>query len=278
MTVRDLVVDLFTEHLGHVTDEPVRLRSLVALLEQLSVAEPTTRMTTAALRRAGWLTASRDGRETRYAPTERLHTAVRADARRVEQQLRPWDGRWRMVIYTVPETDRAARERVRRTLTRHGFGPLAPATWLSPHPTALDVVRTALAGEPLTRLDLLTAQVPLEAGGSDSDLAARCWDLPAVAAVHCRLLERWRAGAAVPAPHGPRALVTHLRELAHLRAMRVGDPVLPDGLWPPGWPGAQLCAAWEELCARLVPPARAFVAEVLARPVGAQRCTVDMSG
>ena len=50
-----------------------------------------------------------------------------------------------MVIYAVPEESRAERDRVRRTLTWHGFGPLAAATWISPHPR-LDTVRGALAG------------------------------------------------------------------------------------------------------------------------------------
>ncbi|MGY1637042.1 PaaX family transcriptional regulator C-terminal domain-containing protein [Geodermatophilus sp. SYSU D00742] len=278
MTVRDLVVDLFSEHVDAVTDEPVRLRSLVTLLDHFDVAEPTSRMTTAALRRSGWLAASRRGRETLYSPTQVLRDAVRTRWRRLDERLAPWDGRWRMVIYTVPETDRSARERVRRTLTRHGFGPLAPATWLSPHRVALDDVRKELAGEPISRLDLLTAQVTGEAGGSDTDLAARCWDLQAVAAAYRQETARLRAVLAAPVPDGPQALVTHLRALAAVRRACAGDPMLPDALRPPGWPGAELRRTWEELCARLHGPARAHVAAVLDRPRSAQRCTVDMSG
>jgi DNA-binding transcriptional regulator PaaX len=282
MTVRDLVVDLFAEHLDPVTDQPVRLRSIVALLELLDVAEPTTRMTTAALRRAGWLAASRRGRETLYAPTEVLRGAVRSRWARLDERLGPWDGRWRMVIYTVPETDRAARERVRRTLTRHGFGPLAPATWLSPHRVALDDVRTDLAGEPITRLELLTAQVTAETGGSDVDLAARCWDLQGVAAAYRHEIERIRAVLAGPALDGREALATHLRMLGAVRRVAHGDPMLPDALRPAGWPGPELREAWAEFCAAVLGPARRHVAELLAVAPGrarpAQRWTVDMSG
>jgi DNA-binding transcriptional regulator PaaX len=281
MTVRDLVVDLFSEHLDVVTDQPVRLQALVSLLEAFEVAEPTTRMTTAALRRSGWLAAFRRGRETLYTPTEDLRAAVRARWARLDERLGPWDGRWRMVIYTVPETDRSARERVRRTLTRHGFGPLAPATWLSPHKVALDDVRTELAREPLSRLDLLTAQVTQETGGSDTELAARCWDLQGVAAAYRRVIDGIRGVLADPAPDGRTALVTHLRVLAEIRRVGVSDPMLPDALRPPGWPGAELREAWDELCARLHGPAREHVGTVLAQPDSArpaQRCTVDMSG
>ncbi|MFW3170352.1 PaaX family transcriptional regulator C-terminal domain-containing protein [Geodermatophilus sp. CPCC 206100] len=281
MTVRELVVDLFAEHLDPVTDRPVRLRSLVELLEALDVAEPTTRMTTAALRRAGWLAASRRGRETLYSPTEVLRDAVRTRWARLDERLGPWDGRWRVVIYTVPETDRAARERVRRTLTRHGFGPLAPATWLSPHRVALDDVRTDLAGEPISRLDLLTAQLTPETGGSDVDLAARCWDLHGVAAAYRQEIEHLRAVLAGPEPDGRQALVSHLRTLGRVRRVAVGDPMLPDALRPPGWPGNELREVWSEFCAAVVEPARRYVAELLGghdRPRPDQRWTVDMSG
>ncbi|SFL60415.1 PaaX family transcriptional regulator [Geodermatophilus ruber] len=283
MTVRDLVTDLFAEHIDAVTTEPVRLQALVELLRGFGVAEPTARMTTAALRREGWLAASRRGRETLYTPTEVLRGSVRGRSARLDECLGPWDGRWRVVIYTVPETDRSARERVRRTLTRHGFGPLAPATWVSPHRRALDDVRTELAGEPVSRLHLLTAQVAAETGGSDRELAARCWDLQGVAGAYRRQIDRLRAVLVGPPLAGPAALVTHLRALAEVRRTVLRDPLLPEALRPPGWPGAEMRLAWAEFCARLAEPARGHVAAVLAGSeriaVGAdQRCTVDMSG
>lgn len=280
MTVRDLVVDLFAEHVDAVTDQPVRLQALVGLLSTFGVAEPTTRMTMAALRRAGWLAASRRGRETLYAPTDELRAAVRGHRARIDERRDPWDGRWRMVIYSVPETDRSVRERVRRTLTRYGFGPLAPATWLSPHAAALDDVRTELAAEPIGRLDLLTVQVT-DTGGSDVELAARCWDLQDVAAAYRRQTDRLRAVLTDPPSDGATALAAHLGALADVRRIRDSDPMLPDALRPPGWPGPEMHEAWREASGRLCERARAYVAAVLDRPDGgqpAQRCTEDMSG
>ncbi|MGY1811304.1 PaaX family transcriptional regulator C-terminal domain-containing protein [Blastococcus sp. SYSU D00820] len=263
MTVRDSVADLFSQHVDAVTAEPVRLRSLVRLLDDLGVAEPTTRVTTAQLRRSGRLRASRQGRETLYTPTERQRADVRDRRARLERRLAPWDGRWRMVTYTVPETDRAARERVRRTLARHGFGPLAPATWVSPHGSALEEVRAELAGQPVARLDLFTARVS-PGSGSDPELAARCWDLDAVAAAWRRMVPRLREVAAAPAPDGPTALALHLGLLAELRRLLAADPVLPEALRPAGWPGQDVADAWTAVTDRLVGPARTHVAAVLA--------------
>jgi phenylacetic acid degradation operon negative regulatory protein len=259
MTVRDLLVDLCTEHLDAVTGEPVPLQGLVQLLAACGVAEPSTRVAAAALRRVGWLTAVRRGRETLCAPAAALREAVTAQRERIDRRLAPWDGQWRMVVYSVPETDRAARERVRRGLARAGFGPLAPATWVSPHPAALDEVRAELAGERTSRLDLLTASVA-DPGLSDGELAARCWDLPRLAAGWTQVLDRLRA---VGAPGGPAALGLHLRLRAETQAVLAGDPLLPAVLQPAGWPARDVREAWADAGARLAAAARAHVADVL---------------
>ncbi|MGY1606112.1 MULTISPECIES: PaaX family transcriptional regulator C-terminal domain-containing protein [unclassified Geodermatophilus] len=261
MTVRDLVVDLAAEHLDVLGADPVSLQTLVGLLAACGVAEPSTRLAVAALRRAGWLTGSRRGRETLVAPTALLREAVAARDERVQRRLGPWDGQWRMVVYSVPETDRAARERVRRGLARAGFGPLAPATWVSPHRAALDEVHAELAGEPTSRLDLLTASVA-DPRLSDGDLAARCWDLPRLAAAWSGVLDRLRAAGA-GLPEGRSALALHLRLRAELRAVLATDPLLPAALQPEGWPAREVREAWADTGARLAAAARAHVADVL---------------
>ena len=261
MTVRDLVVDLCAEHLDAVTGEPVPLQALVGLLAACGVAEPSARLAAAALRRAGWLSGSRRGRETLLAPTAPLRASVAARDERIERRMAPWDGQWRMVVYGVPETDRAARERVRRGLVRAGFGPLAPATWVSPHRVALDEVRAELAGEPTSRLDLLTAHVT-DPRLSDGELAARCWDPPRLAAAWSRVLDRLRTVAA-DLPEGTAALGLHLRLRAEMRAVLAGDPLLPAALQPEGWPARDVRDAWADTGAELAAAARAHVADVL---------------
>jgi phenylacetic acid degradation operon negative regulatory protein len=261
MTVRDLVVDLCTEHLDALTGEPVPLQALVRLLAACGIAEPSTRVAVAALRRAGWLAGSRRGRETLCSPTAVLREAVAARDQRIERRLRPWDGQWRMVVYSVPETDRAARERVRRGLARSGFGPLAPATWVSPHRSALDEVAAELAGERTSRLDLLTARVA-DPRLSDDDLAARCWDLPRLGAAWSRLLERLQSATGDP-PEGPDALGRHLELRSDMRAVLDGDPLLPPALQPAGWPAREVRDTWAETGSRLAAAARAHVADGL---------------
>ena len=277
VTVRELVGDLFVEHVDRVTRRPVRLQDVVALLLDLGVAEPTTRMTMAVLRREGLFLTSRNGRETLYTPSEQLRAVAALRAERARQRLQTWDGRWRMVIYTVPESRRAARERARRTLTRRGFGMLAPSTWISPQEAALDEVRAELATEPAVRLDVLRAQMAdAEIPATDLELAHRCWDLDALAADYRQLLATMRAHLGGPRPQGAAALRTHLLTLHAVRDAVGRDPALPPELVPADWPGHEVEQTWAALRDELADPA----AEHVAGRVGgsAQRCTVDMSG
>lgn len=39
-----------------------------------------------------------------------------------------------MVTYSVPEKHRRRRDALRHSLNWSGYGPLAPGTWISPHP------------------------------------------------------------------------------------------------------------------------------------------------
>lgn len=48
------------------------------------------------------------------------------------RQTGKWDGRWRLVIFNVPEKRRDLRDRIRRALSRLGMGILQPSVWISP--------------------------------------------------------------------------------------------------------------------------------------------------
>ncbi|MFZ2720173.1 MAG: hypothetical protein WAZ27_04885 [Minisyncoccia bacterium] len=44
-----------------------------------------------------------------------------------------WDGKWRVLMFDVPEYRRGTREKIRRTLQRIGFQYLQDSVWVYPH-------------------------------------------------------------------------------------------------------------------------------------------------
>ncbi|HEX5691138.1 MAG TPA: hypothetical protein VFX76_14085, partial [Roseiflexaceae bacterium] len=107
--------------------------SLLALLELLGVGERAARSALSRMAGRGWLLARRQGRRSQYSLTSSGRGLLEHGARRLfEPAFADWDGQWRLVVYSLPESMRGQRHALRGQLVWLGFGPLAPATWISP--------------------------------------------------------------------------------------------------------------------------------------------------
>lgn len=155
---------------------------------------------------------------------------------------RAWDGRWRLVLFDLPESENRQRVRLRRVLRDLGFGYLQNSVWLSPDP--LDEVRAAFQGA-ASAVESLTLFEGRPAGGeSDQDLVAGAWNFREID----ELYTRWfRVAASAPAPEqvdpreprGVRAWAQREREAWNDVVRR--DPFLPAALLPAGYNGRK---AW----------------------------------
>jgi phenylacetic acid degradation operon negative regulatory protein len=262
-----VVFDLFGDHLRHLGGE-ARMQALGDLLAVFGVGESTARVVLARMRREGWFTTRRDGRATVYALTDQGRRLLDEGRTRIFERVRqPWDGEWRMIIYGVPEPDRAERERLRRTLTWLGFGPLAAATWVSPH-DRLDEVEHA-SGETSARLDLFTCRS--RGPAADREMATRCWDLEGLAADYAELVDRLvglPSHAELARMPGPDALRLRIELVASYRTFPFRDPDLPAELLPEGWPGRRAHELFVAAHDALAAPADAHVRAVLDRHRG----------
>ena len=259
---RSLVFDLFGDYLRYRGGE-VRLLSLVALAECFDVPEATTRVVVTRLRKEGWLASRREGRETVYSLTDAAWGLLdEGRARIFDRVTGPWDQQWRMVIYSVPETERALREQLRKKLAWFGFGPLSPSVWLSPH-NRLDEVRAAFADEPAVRLDVFRSR---SAGPeSDRDIAKRAWDLVELDRDYRELLDVYRPRLArfrAAGPGGRQALVERMQLVHDYRRFPFRDPDLPGELLPDGWSGHRAHEVFLEAHELLRPAAEACVDEL----------------
>lgn len=169
-----------------------------------------------------------------------------------------------MVIYAVSEQDRAERERLRRALSWLGFGPLATATWISPH-ERLDAVKHALP-DTSARLDLLTCRSRDRA--TDLDMVERSWDLKALGRDYRDFLTRLEELPATPelaGLPGPDALRLRIELVSRYRHFPFRDPDLPVELLPGDWPAHRAHERFVAVHEALAQPADAFVTTVLGR-------------
>lgn len=72
---------------------------------------------------AGRLSITKSGRSA-------LGTTILSTAKRLHTK---WDGKWRVVIFDIPESYASVRNRIRTILRRAGFVQLQQSVWIFPH-------------------------------------------------------------------------------------------------------------------------------------------------
>lgn len=86
-----------------------------------------------------------------------------------------WDGRWRLVIFDIPEKKRDVRDRLRRALNKLGLGILQASVWISPYniKTEIDDIAKKLNVVENIRYFEVTRNKNL-----DKTIIEKSWNLP----------------------------------------------------------------------------------------------------
>jgi phenylacetic acid degradation operon negative regulatory protein len=264
---RALILDLFGDYLRYAGSE-VRLADITELLAVFDVEAATVRVNLSRLRKEGWFTTRRAGRETVYSLTPHMLEILDEGRERIfRHREEEWQGRWTMVIYQVPESERAVREQLRKRLAWHGFGQLSSSTWLTPHDLFAEA-RELAAEYPLAKIDVLWCGTgDLQ---QDRDLAARCWDLEQLGADYQRFLHTYRGlndEAANATKDGQAALIERMHLISDFRRFPFRDPLLPRELQPSNWPSSEAYALFGAVHRQLGPAANNFVSGLIGQPV-----------
>lgn len=264
---RSVVFDLFGDYIRY-SGGQIKLAGLTALLSDFGIEPPTVRVVMSRLRKEGWLDTSRDGRETIYALNDRSYQLLdEGRARIFRRPANAWAGRWTMVIYQVPESDRATRERLRKKLAWLGFGQLSSSTWISPHDLFAEV-KTLATTESAAAIDLL--QCETDDLDVDRRFASRCWDLEQLSLDYTEFIAQYDA---MDAPEvnarkeGRTAFLERMSIIRDFRRFPFRDPQLPRELQPANWPGPRAYQMFDNIHHQLVQQANTYVSGVIGRPI-----------
>jgi phenylacetic acid degradation operon negative regulatory protein len=235
------------------------IAALVRLLEPLGFEPPAIRTAVSRMVRQDWLRPVRLADGPGYALTRRAERRLdEAAARIYRTHPSTWDGRWHVLVLEELPT-RGARDRLDSSLRLIGYGPLGPATWVAPRPSA--ELPDLLAAE-----GLASRQFHGEHDGDDAELAARAWDLRSLGRDYAAFVTEWLpVVSAVDGTRPAEAFAASQRLLHAWRKFLFRDPGLPAKVLPPRWPGETAAAFFDEHTARLAPAAEAFLAECLTR-------------
>jgi phenylacetic acid degradation operon negative regulatory protein len=243
----------------------VSLASLIPLMAAFGLTERLVRTAAARLAADDWLATRRRGRRSEY----RLSPAGRRRFTEATRRIyggpaEAWNGRWTLVL--MPGLDTPRRRRIRAALGWEGFGELDPG--LLAHPTLTPAQAQAhLAAHGLPEAPAIfaaRASVP----AADRRLLQRGWDLGDLALRYRRFIGHFaplharltRQALAPAAAFIVRTLLIHEYRRIHLR-----DPLLPQSLLPPDWPGTAASELCRGLYARVLPAAEAHLTRIASR-------------
>lgn len=230
---------------------PLPSAVFLRLLSKLGVTEAAGRATLARMTRKGLLERTQVGRVAYYRLSPSSQVLVRKADQRVSAAApfeHPED-EWTILSYSVPESRRDFRHRVRATLTWAGFGGLRDGVWIAPGRVDVASVLADAGLAEVAALGEWFAASPLPAVRVEAFIH-RAWPVEHIRRCHEGFIQAWRAG---PPGADPLAEITQLGAdwLHVLRA----DPGLPARHLGADWPAAQSAAVYRRAYDALLPAA-----------------------
>lgn len=205
---------------------------LISLLVDCGMREAAARTLLARLRRQGSLTVERVGRVGVY----RMSGDLLSRFEKVEHgpSHPSWDGKFRTVIFDLPETERAVKDKIRHLARRANLGTMRSGVLISPNEIPLSLPESS-AGL------VVTGSVEFSPNESRR-VASLAWDLPARDAAIARACRR--VAPLLDSSNVPSEPLLAFRifreEYLATRDARLHDPDLPAELLPDEWQSDRL--------------------------------------
>jgi phenylacetic acid degradation operon negative regulatory protein len=234
-------------------DGEIGIGSLVRLLSNFGLSEQAIRSAVSRMCRSGLLKAKRTNRKSYYSLTSEGHSLLTEGAQRIFQRKEShWDGNWNIVTYSIPESMRQARDRLRLELGWMGYGALGEATWISPYDLTREVksLLERLNIEEYVHIFSAQHQGITEPG----KIVSRCWDLGKIHQMYADFLTEYRpkleehlkrleAGETIEPSE---CFVARFNLIHEYRKLPFFDPDLPLELLPENWLRPQAAALFDE--------------------------------
>lgn len=245
-------------------------KDLLYLMDVLGMSERAVRSVLSRLSRNGWLISHKEGRQSQYSLTSKGVALLEEGASRIFEPLySDWDGKWQIVVYSLPGEKRAERHTLRTKLSWFGFGRLAPGAWISPRNRQheLEIVFSDLGIE--NYVDLFYG--PYLSANSDQDLVKRCWDLEQVGAKYHLFIKRFypefeQCQDVVDGngmPNAKKCFINRYWLTHEFQTLTLEDPNLPPALLPQSWIGLEARSLFDRYRRLLDASSNQFVDDVM---------------
>jgi phenylacetic acid degradation operon negative regulatory protein len=178
-----------------------------------------------------------------FALTEKGDSVLADILAHLSDESPDWDGRWRIILFDVPETQRTLRQMLRLKLLDWGARMLQSSVWISPYDTAMERFRHLVHEYKLTpSVHFFTAS---HFGDNPIDVAA-LWNLPSLEQKYVSLFSSFESEyrkleKTKNSSYIAKCLIVRLALTAKQ------DPRLPAHAMPPNWIGSKSSEWYKKL-------------------------------
>lgn len=239
----------------------VTVAGLIRLMAEFGVTEGAVRAAVHRMSQQDWLENRREARNSYYSLTEKGVERIEEAAKRIYANDREeWDGRWRLFNYTIPESHRKIREKLRKEMEWLGYGTLSSNTWIAPFDSMRQVQRLIRQYELEDYVQLFVADHigPYQ----DRELVQKCWDVEGMKALYRVFIDKFSSRMHEVRESGQladnQAFVIKTELVHEYRKFLFLDPGLPDRLLEADWTGREAAKLFREWYVELHEPANRF--------------------
>lgn len=264
---RALIFTLYGDYIRHYGNA-IWIGSLIRLLEAFGHNEQAVRAAVSRMGKQGWIRSTKKGNKSYYSLTERGRARMEEASKRIYKSASPdWDGKWRMLVYTIPEEKRHLRDELRKELAWSGFGLLSNSCWITPNPLEEEINRLITTYDIHSYVSFFQADY---AGMSDQkQMVDKCWNLTAITNQYQKFIDVYHEKYLADKSKLKNGLMTDSEafvqsaSLVHqYRKFLFIDPNLPAELLPAEWIGDVAGALFTDYYQLLTKPATRFFESV----------------
>lgn len=241
--------------------------ALLSSMGELGIEDAAVRSALSRFKRRGILLADKRGTTAGYSLSENAwRTFDVGDARVLQRRQPPENTGWVLAAFSIPESSRDVRYRLRSRLARVGFAQVGGGLWIAPR---------ALESDVRYIVDVLGIHDHVDIFGADHigfgatiDAVHEWWNLDAIAEQYAAFtntyLEVGRAYQQRTSIEPGAAFADYTRVLTSWRPLPYVDPGLPREYLPNDWAGDPATNVFYQLHDQLAPIAQEYVTSLVA--------------
>lgn len=175
LKTQSMLFTIYGEYVRHYGSE-IWVGSLTKLLKEFGITEQAVRAALSRMSKQKWLVSRKIGNRSYYSMSEYGKEHLDEAAERIYKiEPGPWNKRWCIVSYNIPEKRRGLRDRFRKELNYLGFGLLTNSTWISPNDLTSRVNQVTESLEISSFVEIFSAKHV--SGRQPKELVQKCWNL-----------------------------------------------------------------------------------------------------